>query len=315
MTPDGDFVVVGVEAVPVTIYWGGPANPTPPGLVLVDARDRTLPRVVGYAPANLGVHSVTSHRIGGVDWIYSTDLGSATPQIYRIEREPVPRLVSTSLLLGTGSSTPFDIGHDAVAYDDPLTGKPLLATADGDDFGIWDLSLPNGPVRLARFDGNSGYAHSALLTSIEGRRVLIATSEDWEDDTASRAWIVDATDLTNLQVLGTWTAGVPAGPGYLRYSLHNPRVHEGTLYLAHYHAGVVAIDVSTLEKARAPVVTAYSNAAHDTGYANPLPDAMTLVGWGGVHAPFVLDVEVDPASGALYAADTFFGVTTFQTRP
>lgn len=310
VTPDGDFAVVGVEDVPVTLYWGGPANPTPPGLVLVDVRIPGAPVVVGYAPAELGIHSVTMHRIGGEDYVFATNLGFLTPSIYRIERSPVPRLVASAPIFGRSLA----IGHDATAYDDPILGKPLLATADGADFSIWDVSSPFAPVRLARWRESSTYTHSAILTTVEGKRLLVGSSEDW-GDVPSKFWVIDATNLSALKLHGSWTAPVAPSPGWLRFSLHNPRIDDGTLYFAHYHAGVLGFDISTLAKAADPQVSRSALTAHDTGYANPVPEAMRHVGWGGVDAPYVLDVEVDPASGAVYAADTFFGITTYRADP
>lgn len=289
-TPDGSFVVLGTELATC----GGHVNPFGPGLYLVDARDKGRPVLADYE-ANLGVHSVVVHRIGGADYVFAGASGGQN--VYRIETGTPAKLTPVASL---------PIGHDASVQDDPLSGRTLLYGATG-GVEIWDVTDPTAPQELALIqldseEWDARWIHSVEAQIIDGRRILFASSED-SDDISSLAWVFDATDLEDVRLLSTWSAGdVPAGPA-LRWSMHNPRFLGDVVVLAHYHGGVWGIDLA--DPARPAVVGQYMP-ARDTGFI-PTPRPNPLCGDAQFHdLPYVFDVEV--GEGVVYAADLHTGL-------
>lgn len=308
-TVDGDFAVVGTEAAPAAYTKTGIVNPTPSGLLLVDARDKTRPLVVDYHPS-AGVHSVIVGRVNGADYVYTSDLLNQPFSVYRIDREPTPKLVPVGRQL---------IRHDASLFHDPVLGKTLLVTADGssgilDEVRVYDASAnPATPVRLGNWsppDPTTHFMHSALMTYVEGRRVIVVTSEN-AGDAPTPIWFLDATDLGNITTLATWKPPVGGGNG-LVFSLHNPRIHQGLLHVAHYHAGIVVFDIRTLAALQDLPVVGYAVPSHDTGYRSLLDPAQLAAGIDAIHYPRVYDVAVDPETGHFYAADVWTGVTAYR---
>lgn len=309
-TSDGAFVVIGTESTPAAYTKTGIANPTPSGLLLIDARDPTLPLIVDYEPS-AGFHSVTVHRVAGEDHIFGVDLLGGFPwgDVFRIDRDATP-----PDLVATGG---LELWHDSSVTDDPSAG-PLLFAAEGSEkeLRIFDVSDPSLRVLVGSwaFPIEQGeeeyYAHSALSWWTEGRRIVLVTSEH-EGDEPTPAWFLDATDLSNIQVIGTFLPGQGGSEG-LAFSLHNPRYEDGLLYFGHYHAGVVVLDVSTLAKIAAPEIIAYAVPSHDTGYRSPLDLPQWAVGINAIHYPRVYDVALHPDADVVYAADIFMGVYTYR---
>lgn len=298
-TSDGAFVVLSTE--PLTSF--GQASPFGPGLYLIDARDKSAPTLAQYLPGR-GTHSVTIHSIGGRDIVFSA--ATADPlTIHEIVREPRPMLVP----LGT-----LPIGESSIVLDDPLLGKPLLFASNGfAGYSVHDVSTPEAPQLVGKWafpDEDEGrYLHTSAVAYIDGRRIIAITSEDWKD-LPSMVWIVDATDLERFELLGTWMnpGGHPADD--LRFSLHNPRIDNGTLWLSHYHAGVWALDISTPERWREPVVKGVFVPGEDVGNAEfpPLHAYMRTRdrGFAVDATPMVMDVAIH--QGVAYAADMHSGL-------
>ena len=302
-TEDADFVLLGTEAIDCA----GHVNPVAPGLYLVDVRDKADPSIAHYVPATM-VHSVTVHRIDGVDYVFSVKSGQ---NVFRVVREPVPRLEAVAEL---------PIAHDSVVMDDPLLGKPLLyASNGGAGFEIWDVSEPAAPKKLAAWNipdrGDRYYIHTGAVAMLDGRRVVVVTSEDWEDY-PSALWVLDATDLSLVETLSNWSApGEHAADG-LRYSMHNPRfMPDGTLVLSYYHGGVWALDLSTPERRAAPAVVGHFSPGESNGWVpeKPKTSAYADAACGVFHladAPVAFDVEV--GNGVVYVADLPTGLYTVK---
>lgn len=313
-TEDANWIVLGTE----TIDCANHVNPTPPGLFLIDARDKANPKLADFAPSLPGlsglvggVHSVAVHRVAGKDYVVS--LGAGPNNIRSID--------PAAGKFQTVGSVP--VGHDMAIYDDPILGIPILYVADVTDLNVYDFSDPAHLKKLGTWtppDNKNHYVHAIAMDLVEGHRILAVESEDWQDQ-PSPVWMLDATDFGALQHIGTWSnsAGAPAnakenGPS-LAFSTHNPRLEGGVLYLAHYHGGVWILDVRTLAKAAAPEIMGYLVPHEDNGgyrpqssqSALPLPaDPSCFGGFQIAELPNVMDVEVH--NGLVYAADLHTGV-------
>lgn len=306
---DGNWVALGTEPFDCA----GHLNPFAPGLFLIDARDKSAPKIVDYVPGS--VHSLTIHRIKGDDYVMGAITSGDQQNIYKIDKAATPpNLVPVGRV---------SVGHDSAAYDDPVLGKPLLYATGGGSLNIFDLSNPSSPPKIGNWtipaDERAGhYVHAIAVDWVEGRRVVAFESEDWALKT-SPVWILDATDLTDIDKLATWTnpgaKAAGAEEGELTFSTHNPRMENGILYLAHYHGGVWFVNVSTLALARAPETMGYYIPHNDNGGfvprsgegAYPKPN---ICGFDLNDVPNVFDVEVK--DGIVYAADLHTGVYTLR---
>ena len=299
-TEDANWVVLGTEAIDCA----GHVNPVAPGLYLIDASDKGAMTPVHYLPMTM-VHSVTIHRIDGVDYVFALTSGAIDQNVFRIVTSPVPRLEPVSFV---------SIGHDSIVQDDALLGKPLLYAANGDNFVVTDVSDPANPAQLAEWtppdrgeDGDMYYLHTVVAGMIGDRRIVVVTSEDWLDY-PSAMWILDATDFGFLELLTQWQApGDHAAQG-LRYSMHNPRLQGDDLLLAYYHGGVWSLDLAQPES---PRVQGLFMPGESTGYrgAKPATSAYADSACGDFafeDSPFTFDVET--TADAVYVADLHTGL-------
>lgn len=302
-TEDAAYVVLGTESVDCA----GHVNPFAPGLYLVDVRDKTNPLPISYFPAR-GIHSVTIHRIGGEDYVFTVSAGQ---NVYHIDKTlPQARLVPIGEL---------PIGHDSVIIDDEDLGIPILyASNGGAGFEMWDVSDPANPEKLAAWNipdrGDKYYIHTGAAQTIDGRRIVVVTSEDWEDY-PSALWVLDATDLEFIETLGTWENPGAHGADGLRFSMHNPRFLDDTLVLAHYHGGVWALDLSTRAAQERPIVVGQYMPTESTGWQGGATKT-TIVSdrlCGAFNlgdTPLAFDVE--NGDGVVYVADMATGLYTLK---
>lgn len=309
-TDDGNFVALGTEAIDCA----GHTNPFGPGLYLIDARDKTRPTVADYVPAP-GVHSLSIHRIKGEDYVFALMGGR---NILKIDKSgPRPALV------GVGQ---VQIGHDSALYDDPVLGLPILYSATASrNLLVHDVSDPAQPRSIGKWaldeqEGKNHYVHAVAVDWIEGRRIVALESEDWRS-LPSPVWILDATDLGDIERIGNWTnpgqkpanAGQAGGSfgGQLTFSTHNPRLERGLLYLSHYHGGVWVLNVSSLAQAREPEILGYYLPHNNNGGFTPRSAEGTypkpnFCGFELDEIPIVFDLEVQ--NGVIYAADLHTGL-------
>jgi len=303
-TVDAEWAVLGTEALDCA----GHINPFAPGLYLIDVRDKARPVPAAFTPMTM-VHSVTIHRIGGEDYVFA--LASVQENIFRIVKSPVPRFEP----IGSVS-----IGHDSVVFDDPLLGKPLLFAANGGaGFVVSDVSDPANPKQLGEWNipdraDDMYYIHTGVVDIIDGRRIAVVTSEDWEDY-PSALWVIDATDLAYMETLAQWSAPGEHPAAGLRYSMHNPRLLGKDLYLSYYHGGAWRLD---LGQPSAPRVTGLFMPGESTGYVPEKPKTSAYAErqcgeFAFADAPFTMDVEAVP--GALYVADLHTGLYALKPLP
>ncbi|MEA3200580.1 MAG: hypothetical protein QOE90_2008 [Thermoplasmata archaeon] len=302
-TDDADFVALGTEAVDCA----GHVNPAGPGLYLIDVRDKANPRLADYMP-NSGVHSVTVHRIHGEDYVFGL---MPNDNVVHIVRSPVPRLEAVGQV---------SIGHDSIVVDDPILQKPLLYAANGGaGFEISDVSDPGHPKLLAAWNipdrNGKYYIHTGAVTSVDGRRIAVVTSEDWQDY-PSALWVLDATDFGLIQTISHWSAPGDHAADGLRYSMHNPRFLGTTLILAYYHGGVWALDMGSAQKLAHPQVIGQFSPSTSNGW-RPQPTDTHAVSdtecgkFNLADAPMVFDVETGP-QGYVYVADLPTGLYTVK---
>ncbi|HWG90769.1 MAG TPA: hypothetical protein VNZ52_07990 [Candidatus Thermoplasmatota archaeon] len=303
-TADGNYVILGTEA----LTCAGHVNPFGPGIHLVDVSDKANPRLVFFYPTS-GTHAVATHRIGDKDIVYAVSGG--TENLFQIDRVgPLAKLTPIGEL---------GFGHDLLFQDDPLLNTTVLYAADGGGpLNIYDVADPANPVKLGTWNipdrGDRYYVHTVAAEIIEGRRIVVVSSEDWLDY-ASPFWILDATNFEVIETLSMWTNPGNVSADGLRFSLHNPRLEGGILHIAHYHGGVWSFDLRKPEYWSNLPVLGVHLPHEDTGYV-PGPTETSVVSntlcgaFNLADVPLAFDVET--GDGVLYVADIHTGLYTLK---
>ncbi|MBW3581710.1 MAG: hypothetical protein KY455_01305 [Euryarchaeota archaeon] len=326
-TPDGRWVFVATQ--PETLFatvFGKPGAPTPTpgepapyagdvGIHIVDTSDPTAPSFAGlYAGDATGYHMLTLTEISGATYVMGTTLFAGHVDILRFETTPTPHLVPVStfhpavhdaaLTAESAGRSYIPEAHDMTVAPDPLEGFPLLSVAHG-SFGLFflDLSDPSAPRYLGGWnDGPGGpygimFAHTVRVVEVEGTRVAFVASEALSHDRQAPAWVVDVTEFNAPKLLHTWTlpGEHPITEHYL-YSTHNIEIVDGRVYMAHYHAGLLVLDISTRERAAAPVLEAFI-----------VPGGVETVPFFAIdYSPMVFDVF--PVGDVFYVTDVTGGL-------
>lgn len=246
------------------------------GVQVADVSDPTSPRLATFYvapdPDRMGYHRLDLEEIDGALYVFGASLGFPRIDILRFDPEPVPRLTPVAFYVSDDAldpskdraSSPSGYGiHDVTVDPDPLEGFPLMAVShwrSGAHFV--DVSDPAEPRYLGRFDDfqlEGGNVHNVEFTAVEGRRIVVAVPEYPQGaPTQGTIWVVDATDLAAPERLGNWSlpgevpAPVPDDGTQYVFSTNRVLLRNGTIFDAHFHAGAIVLDISTLEKARAP---------------------------------------------------------------
>lgn len=311
------------------------------GVAAVDISNPAEPREVAFwtDPQGYGSHTVSSGTIGGVQYVFSLAMGV---NILRYDSDGftlVGKYLTADQLAAidavgmlqegqTGPAQTFAIrslyGHDMTYYNDPVTGKGLLAVAYAyEGLKVLDMANPSAPLLLARWmppadTEHKHYTHSVVLErQPSGQLLMVVGSETFEpanQGIASPLWIVDATAaVTGLPLqtepthVSTWRNPGMTAAGNLGLSVHFFRLEGGLLYVSHYHGGVWAIDLRTPAAQANPL---------DFGYIMPIPPGAIeppedcCIGFDLDGAPMVFDVVV--RDGVVYAADIIQGVTAIR---
>ena len=267
----GDWVFLGME---LSEY---------PGVLIVDARDRTNPVLAGFwaQPGLLaGCHMIEYAVIAEQEYLFCAPLDNAVyvglilPEAGGVrEIQTVARWVpnspgyverETEHLTTDPQNFPFRYvvsGHQDMTYQpDPLTGAPTLFVSFWNlGLRIVDVSIPAVPIEVGFWDGigANGYRgnfHTAMAFESEGKRIAVAIPEGPDPPAI---FILDATDYANPILLSEWSA-LPSftdedGSNQAgSFSLHNFQVVGGKIYICMGHGGIWVIDVSTPEKLAAP---------------------------------------------------------------
>lgn len=259
--PNGAYALVGTGP-PVNDQNWEPPGATPPlqpesaglvGVLLVSLEDPRSPELVDTWPLPpLGPHMIEVQEIGGTPHVFASSLVGGRVAIAEIVDGPqLAKLVPVGeYTVAQGGSPNSTLSpHDMTVYDDPLYEGPLMLVATGaDGIHIVDVSIPSLPRLLGAWrDHGSLYAHTVMPAIYGDQRVLFATPEMTSHDRQGPMWIIEATNLTDPSTIGTWRIPGPAltyDQNY-RFSPHNLNIHDGRLYLAHYHAGAWVLDISS----------------------------------------------------------------------
>lgn len=298
------------------------------GIQVVDVSDPAAPRLAAVwaapDPDRLGYHRVDLEVIDGSLYAFGASLGYPRVDVLRFDPEPVPRLTLVSTYLSDDArdptkdraSGPHAFGvHDVTVDPDPLEGFPLMAVAhwrSGAHFV--DVSDPANPRFLGRWDDFNipgGNVHNVEFTAIEGRRVAVAVPEyPHGSDTQGTVWVIDTTDFASPALLGNWSlpglhpAGDdPPAQGNHVYSTDRVLLRNGTVFDAHFHAGAIVLDISTLAKAARPELLGFV-----------IPQGQARVPYADVRAnPYIYDAI--PYGRWLYYTDLTGGLRVAEMAP
>ncbi|HUR25839.1 MAG TPA: hypothetical protein VM327_07500 [Candidatus Thermoplasmatota archaeon] len=246
--------------------------PFPPGVMLVSIVDPKNIEVEGYYSLPvLGAHSIYAGDLDGQTIVIASVVNLAAQVsnfwFFEVTEGPVPlRLLSLFQDRPDGGGAALINGHnDGVVQVHPVTGQKLAYLANWHQgMIILDMANPMAPVVLGRWSDNAGLTNTDLVqdgtgdvheaipldTTWNGRHYTFIGQEilDHPSNTPSGlVHIVETTDPSHPVEVATWTLPVDvvwdeAGV----FSTHYLSFWKTTLFVAHYHAGVWAIDLSGL---------------------------------------------------------------------
>lgn len=222
-------------------------------ITLLDMRDPLAPVVENVHELDeSSAHLMTVFPAAGADHLVISKGEGKDLSIFRIEGAPGGRSlvrVAQPLLTPLGDA-PRSGGlmelvrsHDTWFEVDPITGAPLLWIANV-WFGVTaldvsDPALPVEVVRIPETDPFLGYTHSVQVAHVDGRRLVVASTEYG----MGALKVYDATDLAAPRLVATWHLDVPTKP------THNLQVVGSHVFLAHLHEGLFVFDLADLSAA------------------------------------------------------------------
>ncbi len=310
-----------------------PELSTTPGVLIYDARDKSDIKLAGFWPEPgllLGCHMIEYAQIGDNEYLFCAPLDNAVyvglilPEVGgireivqvarwvpatskfvqqqgnvvqgRIAQCGVPSPSNPACLAGI--ATHFVSGHQDMTFqEDPLTGTPML-TVSFWNLGLRfvDVSIPAAPIEVGSWAGEDstkwrGVIHTAMMFEDDGRRIAIAIPEG---ASIPAMFVLDATDYDNPEILAEWSAHDDWQGEGGRFSLHNFQIVDGKVYLAHYHGGIVVLDVHNETLQRDPqILGTYQPWVRETG-AGCCGGSWDVI----VHEGYVLSAN----GGGLYVA-------------
>lgn len=287
----------------------GPTNYLPgPAIVMVGIQDPENPVFEDYVPQPvIGPHSVGSQMIDGV--VYATSSVTNLQHegsYYTIFKIEGSKLVPLHVIEVPGHPGPTALnGHtDVFLQKHPVTGQILAHLANWDAYYIFDIGGPVATQVSATLFEGSIHTTYPLPVMWGDKQYTIVGQEVGEPDELPSGWvyIVDTTDPANPVEVGRWT--LPVKPkwddGGLQFSPHYVGVLNTTLFVANYHGGMWAVDIS---EPTAPAAI---------GLFVPERESPTPYGGAESYGPSIEDVIVDPLTGILTTWDGAGGV--YQLR-
>ncbi len=156
-------------------------------------------------------------------------------------------------------------------------------------------------------DTNTWYMHTVQAAVLDdGTRRIVLVPEvfsDAEAEVIAPLWVLDGSDLDNIELLGTWKNPGDHGSELLRFSVHNFQYLDPYVALAHYHGGVWLLEIQKDNDGIVIEPAAYHVPAND-------PDRAMSGIYHGVYnmmdAPTVWDVVVH--KGTMFATDVNSGL-------
>lgn len=343
VSADGDYVFLATQRNRVTDLTNDPTSPTqdlPRGVSVVNVKDPAHPAFESYYPVPTnGVHTLTPYLYGDrqivfvqtYDWVPPAELqpGGVPPPPVPTQNAPLTQRIEVTELKDVGGkmtlerialwslARPADnelvnwFPHDAFAQKHPITGKVYLYVAYWDaGLVTLDVTDPANPTLVSRYDDkapsiyNQYHDVKAFPELIEGRHITVAGPEIPSGRESGVVRIFDTTDPAKPVQLGTWRLpGNPGIPGGFLYSPHVFTLHDGRIYIGHYHAGVWVIDVHTLALAAHPATLGFAFPRGDEMRKTWSPQATT---WGAYwHDGYVYATEESTGVHVLrFAGDT-----------
>lgn len=231
-----------------------------PALVMVGLQDPTAPTLEQWIPQPvIGPHSVTSDTIDGVTFATSsvTNLmhDASYYSFFQVVDTPAGGVLQPlSVIQAPGMRGLDGNGHiDVELAKHPVTGQLLAYLANWNDgVAIFDLSIPQAPVQIGHWaDADAGSLHETLPMNElwDGKHYTLAGQEVGEPVDLPSGWVyvLDTTDPANPVEVGRWTLPVkPKWDGGLQFSTHYVEVVNRTMFVANYHGGLWAVDLSNV---------------------------------------------------------------------
>lgn len=242
--------------------------PYPPGVMLVNIDDPKRPCIAGYYTLPvLGAHSVYAGELQGRTLVIASvvNLVAAVSNFWFFEvTESGMTLLSQYEEPATTGGAPLVNGHnDAVVQEHPVTGAPLVYLANWHQgMTILDFSDPTLPVAIGNWNDSQGAGNADLVQDGHGnvheaipisgtwggKHYTIVGQEILDHPLATPSGLVhilDTTDPTAPALVASWTLPVDVvWDESAIFSTHYVSVQNATMFVAHYHAGVWAVDLS-----------------------------------------------------------------------
>lgn len=319
VSDDGDWVFVSVyphaigtvfDQNYVLDHLAAPNGVALPGVAVVDARDRTSPKLTGFLPIHgFGPHTAVYHRYpDGREVIFANKADSPPGNgILVAEVVPLPTGGKTlePLTLFTLDGVLDTFPHDVDVQQHPLTNETLLYAAWWTEgLVILNVDDPTHPKLVSRHNDvpegetNLHDVHPAPML-VNGRHYTVSGPEMPTGDVSGHVRVWDTTDPANPTHVSSWImpgdylVNTPFG-----YSTHNFQyLPDGRIALAHGHAGVWILDWTS--DVTAPQAVAFHV---------PHADGAKRVPWAPVDGvPWVWGTAIDGA-GNVWAADSASGL-------
>ncbi|HWG90826.1 MAG TPA: hypothetical protein VNZ52_08275 [Candidatus Thermoplasmatota archaeon] len=257
------------------------------GVTVVDVSDKANPKLVTFT-ATGGSHNLQVANINGTDYVFTSAV-----TILKFDRD---ELTLTEVAAVPGR-------HDATVAKHPVTGDWLLYTGT-EELAIWNVNNPADPQAVFEggVEGVVGWHEQTVIPGlIEGRYLIALAGESFAGAAGvpDEVSFVDITDPANPVPLGTWAPPFAANTkvpwvSYL-YSAHEiAATPQGQVAISWYHGGVWVVDVSTLERAKAPVTLAaylpnkLMNVQPSTFAQTPMPVVPFVWGAGWDHRGYLV---------------------------
>lgn len=305
----------------------------PRGIHIIDIADPSAPVEIsgGYYPVpTRGAHTITYYRTEAgrelvaaqtYDFLPDPSLGlpvagaginpaSQRVLLFDFLRAPAPRLQLLSTFEQHPTDVPLEMAafpHDVSIQKHPVTSDLIMYVAYW-NIGAFlvDINDPTQPKILSRLNDFSPsvlkeiHLAAPADTLIDGIHLTVTEPEIEPAPESGQYTFFDTTDPRAPKRLGSWELpGDIQNADGLRFSPHNFEVENGTLYLAHYHAGVWVVDVHNLTLLETP---------QTLGFVQPNEPRP---GWTG-DTPNVWTALYD--GGYVYASDVSSGLYIYHYR-
>lgn len=293
-----------------------------PGILIVDLADLTQPLQAGMylSPDSFGYHRLDLFDIDGVTHVFGATYSRSQqqPEGCRLDILRFDATAAGPILTKVGSyasTVPEHIvkcsdpqteevggAHDVFVVPDPLEGFPLAVVSMWDTgVHLLDVSNPMQPTLLGYWDelpwynGNqsaenlqSANAHESQVTAVEGRRIVAVAMERIWAQRQGNLWMVDFTDFQRPSLVSQWS--LPGHHPHFEHqsdpfamTSHGPKIFDGRIWLTHHHAGLIVLNITTMNQVRELPIEAWF-----------IPPPSADRGWFGpwVASPMAYDVVV-----------------------